>query len=135
MFRPVYIPLCYPSPDHMELRDRDFVAKTIAQDAKTETESTYEERIADYESRNFTYIPMPEDDKFCNVKEGWVKSISEEQWIEPETHLLEVLERLQEQQVLLLEVQTASTKSSMSPILIREDCGKCCTHRWQNRNP
>ena len=119
----------------MELRDRDFVAKTIAQDAKTEKESTYEERIADYESRNFTYIPIPEDDKFYNVKEGWVKSISEEQWIEPETHLLEVLERLQEQQFLLYEVQTAITKSSMSPISIREDCGKCCTHQWQNWNP
>jgi len=85
----------------MELQERNFVAKSIAQDARTETESTYEERIADYESRNFTYIPMPADDQFYNVKEGWVKPISVEQWIEPDTHLLDVLDLLQEQQFLL----------------------------------
>lgn len=85
----------------MDLRARNFVAKSIAQDARTETEATYEEQIADYRSRNFTYIPMPEDDQFYNVKEGWLKPISDEQWVEPETHLLDVLKLLQEQQFLL----------------------------------
>lgn len=44
---------------------------------------------------------MSESDRFYNVEKEWVKSTSEEQWIELEIHLLKVLERLQEQQFLL----------------------------------
>jgi len=87
----------------MNLRDRNFLASLIAKDAMTETESTFEDRVQDYRQRNFTYIPLPEDGQYFNVKEGWLRSLDEDQWITPETHLLDVMELLQQQPFLLYE--------------------------------
>jgi hypothetical protein len=87
----------------MDLRDRNFPASLIAKGAMTETESTYEDRVQDYRQRNFTYIPLPEDGQYFNVKEGWLRPLDEDQWTTPETHLLDVMELLQQQPFLLYE--------------------------------
>jgi hypothetical protein len=87
----------------MNLRDRSFSASSIAKEAMTETESTYEDRLQDYRNRNYTYIPLPEDGQYYNVKEGWLRPLDEEQWITPETHLLDVMGLLQQQPFLLYE--------------------------------
>jgi len=97
---------------------RDFPASLIAKDAITETESTYEARVQDYQKRNYTYIPLPEDGQYFNVKEGWIRSLDEEQWITPETHLLDVMQLLQQQRSCSTKSRTASTGSSTSPTLI-----------------
>lgn len=85
----------------MNIRERDFIASDIATEADTETESTYEERIQDYRNRNYTYIPLPDGDQYYNVREGWIRPINEEQWIEPDTHLLDVMELLRERPFLI----------------------------------
>lgn len=85
----------------MDLRKRNFPASLIAKEAMTETEATYENRIQDYRHRNFTYIPLPEDGQYYNVKEGWLRPLYEEQWITSETHLLDVMVGLQQQPFLL----------------------------------
>lgn len=87
----------------MEIRDLNFRASAISQEANTETKASYKERISEYRNINFTHIPLPEEGQFYHVKEDWIGPISGDQWIEPETHLLDVLELLQELPFLIYE--------------------------------
>lgn len=89
----------------MDLRERDFPAELIATKAKVETIDSYEKQLSAYQSRNYTYIPLPEDAQFYNIREGWLRPLEDDQWITPEKHLLDVLELLQQQPFLLYKDQ------------------------------
>lgn len=64
---------------------------------------SYEESIPGYQSRDFTYIPMPYDEKYYNVDEGWLREINPEQYLGEDTFLLKVLEKLQHHPFLLFD--------------------------------
>ena len=87
----------------MGSNDRIHLAPLIASKAQVETLETYETRIHHYEDQKFTYIPMPRDGKYYNTEEGWTQPLKESQYISPKTHLLEVLEKLQQEPFLLID--------------------------------
>ncbi|WP_248516305.1 hypothetical protein [Salinarchaeum laminariae] len=94
----------------MNLRDREYPASMIAVDARTESLDTFENHLKEFRELNYTYIPLPQEDKYYNVKEGLTKSLSDDQWISPEMHLLDVLELLTEQPFLLYAEPDSSYK-------------------------
>ncbi|WP_339105949.1 hypothetical protein [Haloterrigena salinisoli] len=71
--------------------------------ADIETLDTYESQIGHYESRNYTYIPIPSSEKYYNTEQGWIKDIDQDQIIEEDTHLMEVLRKMQEYPFLLID--------------------------------
>lgn len=87
-----------------ELRDRDFTASDISTSARTEDLDSYQEAIGDFEEEHWTYLPMPEDGKYYNVKEGGQpKDLVEHQFIHSDLHILDVMEKLTDQPFLLIE--------------------------------
>jgi len=80
----------------MDITERMHIAGEISSKAEVETIGSYEDRINYYISQNYTYIPIPDENKYYNTKEGWMKDIDNEQYISEECHLVDVLELLQE---------------------------------------
>lgn len=81
-----------------------FLAPSVASiPCQTERLDSYEDKISDYEGRNFTYIPMPYDEKYYNTEEGWLRDLHPEQYLFEDTHLIEVLKKLQTYPFLLLD--------------------------------
>ena len=85
----------------MDITERMHIAAEISSKAEVETIGSYEDRINYYISQNYTYIPIPDENKYYNTKEGWMKDIDNEQYISEECHLVDVLELLQELPFLL----------------------------------
>lgn len=85
----------------MDITEQMHIAGEISSEAEVETMESYENRINYYISQNYTYIPIPEENKYYNTKEGWMKDIDKEQYISVECHLVDVLELLQELPFLL----------------------------------
>jgi len=85
----------------MDITERMHIAGEISSKAEVETIGSYEDRINYYISQNYTYIPIPDENKYYNTKEGWMKDIDNEQYISEECHLVDVLELLQELPFLL----------------------------------
>lgn len=48
---------------------------------------------------------MPYDEKYYNTSEGWLRSIHPKQYLRKDTHLIEVLKKLQEYPFLLVDYQ------------------------------
>ena len=71
--------------------------------ADVETESSYAERIGDYEANNYTYIPIPIESKYYSTEEGWLRDMNTEQIVDRDTHIMEILRRLQNQPFLLVD--------------------------------
>lgn len=91
-----------PITDNVEKR-MHIAAEIMTRPAEIETFDSYEGRINYYKSQNYTYIPIPEDEKYYNTEEGWLRDINSEQYITEDTHLMEVLRLLQDQPFLLLD--------------------------------
>lgn len=111
-----------PSVEHdpvtVDIENRMHIASEIdTRPASIESLDTYEERIGDYKARGFTYIPLPGDGKYYNTEEGWLKEIDSGQYIDEDTHLMEVLRLLQEQPFLIID----NKLSSMVLIYVREE--------------
>ncbi|WP_123619524.1 hypothetical protein [Halorubrum sp. CSM-61] len=87
----------------MDVRDYHHLAEEIAQQADTETLETYEDRIHYYESKNYSQIPIPDDNKYYNVDDGWIGDITLDQIIHPHTHLIDILELMEDAPFLLLD--------------------------------
>ena len=86
------------------LRDQDFTASDVSTPATTETLNTYRDAIDRFERNDWTYIPMPEDGKYFNIKnQEKPQDIQDDQFVQPGLHLLEVMEKLVEHPFLLVE--------------------------------
>lgn len=87
----------------MDITKEMHIAGEISSKAEVETIETYGDRIQYYISQDYTYIPIPEENKYFNTEEGWMREIDEAQYISPECHLVEVLEYLQDKPFLLID--------------------------------
>lgn len=88
----------------MEIESHTHTADEICSTpADIETLESYEDKIAHYQSRDFTYIPMPKDGKYHNTEEGWVRDIHSAQIIDQDTHLMEVLRRMSNYPFILVD--------------------------------
>lgn len=86
----------------MDLRKRDYFARSVAADARVETRDTFREAISDFKAQKYTYMPLPESDEFYHINEDWFGDIRTEQWIEPNLHLMDVFALLQDNPFLLV---------------------------------
>lgn len=86
----------------MDITDEMHVGAEISSKAEVEKLETYEDRIPYYISQNYTYIPIPEEDKYFNTEEGWLRELNKRQYVSVEIHLVDVLEYLQEIPFLLI---------------------------------
>ncbi|AEM58716.1 hypothetical protein HISP_15995 [Haloarcula hispanica N601] len=80
-----------------------FTAIDIASEADTERLQSYGQNLDYYIDNNYTYIPMPEDDKYYDRDEGVLKDIDDNQWVDERSGLDEVLEKLQNHPFLLVK--------------------------------
>jgi len=87
----------------MDLPESDPRADAIAEPARVERRATYEDALDEFESRNYTYVPLPEDGEYYHVTEGWFGEFRDEQVVAPDTHLLDVLEILREAPFVLVD--------------------------------
>lgn len=97
----------------MDLRERDFPVRGIAEPARVETRETHQDAIAEFEARNFTYVPLPKTNEYYHVKEGWIQELWDGQWIEPDAHLFDGLERLCEVPFLLVDYREEGTDEAV----------------------
>lgn len=81
----------------------NFTADQIASEADYSTKEEYESEISYYRKRNYTYIPMPEDDRYYHVQDEEVYPINEEQYIKPKTDLVSALSTLEQYPFLLID--------------------------------
>ena len=79
-----------------------FTAIDIASEADTESLDRYGQNLDYYIGNDYSYIPMPEDEKYYDRNEGVLKDIEDEQWVEEDDSLDIVLEKLQECPFLLI---------------------------------
>lgn len=86
----------------MDLREREYYARSIASDARVETRDTYQDAVSEFEDQEYTYMPFPDSDEFYHIDEGWFGDLRSEQWIEPDTHLIDTFELLHENPFLLV---------------------------------
>ncbi len=87
----------------MDLRDRRLTVDEMATPARVETRKTYQDAITEFESRNYTYMPLPDTDEYYNTAEGWFGDLRAEQRIPPDIPLREALELLCDNPFLLVE--------------------------------
>lgn len=86
------------------LRDREFTAADISTQATTKTLDSYEDAIEEFEEEDWTYIPMPQDGKYYNIKtDEEPQDLVEDQYIDPDLHLLDVMEKLINHPFLLVD--------------------------------
>lgn len=78
-------------------------AEICSKPAEIETLESYEDEISYYQSKDFTYIPMPKDGKYYNTEEGWVRNIQSTQIADQETHLMEILRRMSNYPFILVD--------------------------------
>ncbi|MFC7212894.1 hypothetical protein ACFQO4_02210 [Saliphagus sp. GCM10025334] len=71
--------------------------------ADVETIDSYEDRIGHYESKNYTFLPIPSSEKYYNTEQGWLKDLEQEQVLKEDTHLMDVLRKMQKYPFLLVD--------------------------------
>jgi hypothetical protein len=103
------------------LHDREFPASGISSKAKTGTVNNYEELVPEFVANDWTYLPMPDDRKYYNVKEGGEpKELEDNQFIEPDLHLFDVMEQLLNHPFLLFELGSGHEIIHLSNLNKRE---------------
>lgn len=78
------------------------LAYSIASVAHIETEETCKDEMSYYDDHNFTYIPLPFEQKYVNVETGDIQDMEQEQFIKEDAAVLSVLEYLTEFPFLLI---------------------------------
>lgn len=80
-----------------------FTARGIASSAKTSTIDSYEDEIEEYQEQDYTYIPMPDDGKYYDLARDELREIEREQYLHPDTPMLDAFSKLQEYPFLLFD--------------------------------
>lgn len=81
----------------------EYEAHLIASRAETERLDTYQGNIEQYRSQNFSYIPLPEDGQYYDVKAEELRDLHEQQVLRDDTHLVWVMSLLLESPFLLID--------------------------------
>jgi hypothetical protein len=103
------------------LRDQDVTASDISTPAKTRTQDNYHEAIEKFDEEDWTYIPMPEDGKYYNIKnDDDPQDLVEDQLISPNLHILDVMEKLLDYPFLLVEHESSYEIINLSNLNKRE---------------
>lgn len=103
------------------LRDQDVTASDISTPATTKRIENYREAIDEFEEEDWTYIPMPEDGKYYNIKdEKGPQDIEEGQFISSNLHILDVMEKLLDHPFLLVEHEDSYEIINLSNLNKRE---------------
>lgn len=69
--------------------------------ASIETGETYQQNIQYYEGEKYTYIPIISEGKYYDIRNREIYPIEPEQFIPEDTHLMEVLRRIEEYPFLI----------------------------------
>jgi hypothetical protein len=97
------------SSDNFSVESGLFTAASIATvPCQTERVTSYEEKIPDYQGRDFTYMPMPYNEKYYNTEEGWIRDLHPDQYLREDTHLIDTLKKLQQYPFLLLDYRISA---------------------------
>jgi hypothetical protein len=103
------------------LQDQDVTASDISTPATTKRSDNYHEAIEEFEDEDWTYIPMPEDGKYYNIKNDEdPQDLLEDQLISPNLHILEVMEKLLDHPFLLVEQENSYEIINLSNLNKRE---------------
>lgn len=89
----------------MNVENQLHVAEWIASEADIETLDTYKDNIPKYKDKNYTYIPIPSENKYYNLREETLVTIGSDQIIHPELHLMDVLRLIQDKPFLLINIE------------------------------
>lgn len=87
----------------MDIREYAHTAELIASPADVETVDTYESRIDHYRNRNYSYIPIPSEEKYYQVEEETLKDLKDSQIVPQSKHLVDVLGLLQNHPFALID--------------------------------
>lgn len=103
------------------LQDQDVTASDISTPATTKRSGNYHEAIKEFEEEDWTYIPMPEDGKYYNIKNDKdPQDLVEDQLISPGLHILDVMEKLLDHPFLLVEQKNSYEIINLSNLNKRE---------------
>jgi hypothetical protein len=80
-----------------------FTARQIASEADCSSLQEYESEVSHYQEQKFTYIPMPEDERYYHVEKEEVYEIEADQYIEPNTPMLAAFSNFEEYDFLLID--------------------------------
>lgn len=80
-----------------------FTAKGIASQANVSSLSSYEDETSHYREQDYTYIPMPKDGKYFHVIDNEIRDIEDDQYLHPDTSMLDAFSKLQEYPFLLFD--------------------------------
>lgn len=108
----------------MDVREREFTVDSIATPARVETRASYADAVADFESRSYTYMPLPETGEYYNVEEGWFRDLRPEQEVGPDEHLLDALELLREEPFLLVDYRAAGADHDYGIVTLADVNGR-----------
>jgi len=87
----------------MDIESQLHIASEIESEADTENLDSYEDRIHHYKNLDYTYIPITGEELYYDVEEGWTKNINPDQYIREDTHLIDVLKKLQDFPFVLVD--------------------------------
>lgn len=91
-----------------DLRDRPHHAEDISTPAAVKDRGNYEEAISEFEEAGWTYMPLPRDGEYYDVDEGGEpEQLDDDQFIGPDLHLLDVMEKLVDHPFLLVERESS----------------------------
>ncbi|MFC7070587.1 hypothetical protein ACFQL9_13115 [Halobaculum lipolyticum] len=80
-----------------------FWAHGIASSATVSTLDSYEDEIDWYRDQSYTYIPIPEEEKYYHVLDEELRDIKPGQYYHPDTPMMTAFEQLQEYPFLLYD--------------------------------
>lgn len=80
-----------------------FTAKSIASRADISDLESYESEVLEYQARDYTYIPMPQDGKYYHVNDEELREIASAQYLHPDTTMMEAFRKLEEYPFLLFD--------------------------------
>jgi hypothetical protein len=79
------------------------LAEKIASPAEIETLEIYEENLEEYQSRDYTYIPLPLDNKYVNTETGKVHDLAPQQTIHSDASVFTAISHLRGDPFLLID--------------------------------
>lgn len=99
-----------------DLQDRPYTVMDISSVAEVETLETYQDAISRFEDEQWTFIPLPEDNQYYDRRAGELKKLDESQFVPPDHHLINGLEKLVEQPFLLVEAENGYEIVNLSDV-------------------
>lgn len=87
----------------MLMQHYKFEAHPIGSDAHVESIDSYEDNLDFYEENGFTFVPIPDEDVFYDIRDGKLKEMSGHNTIDYDTTVREVVDALFEVPFLFFE--------------------------------